>query len=126
VRSGFRNFLGALLCGVVLAAILMFVVHKPLKPGQWITALVLFLAVLAVGIYDMMRTKAAAAAGTVETLTGPVKVHRQGKSGFRLIVAGQNYPVPVHFWHIQNGAPYRVYVVSRARRIVAMEPEAGA
>jgi hypothetical protein len=123
VRSGVRNFLAALLCGVALAAILMFVVHKPLKPGQWITALILFLIVFAIGVNDMMRTRAAAAEGKVDTLSGPVKVQRQGKQGFRLIVAGQNYPVPVHFWHIQDGGNYRVYVVTRARRIVAMEPD---
>jgi hypothetical protein len=122
VRSGARNLLAALACGVILAAILAFVVHKPLKPGQWITALILFLIVLAVGLNDMMRTRGAAAEGKVDVLAGPVAVRSQGKAGWKLSVAGQTFPVPVHLWHIRNGAPYRVYVVRQARRIVAMEP----
>ena len=119
--SGTRNLIGALFGGVVLAAILAFVVNKPLKPAQWITALILFLALLAVGLHDFRKTRAAAGLG-VEEFRGPVGVESRGKDGFWLTVAGREFRMPVRPWHVQNGAGYRVYFSARANRVVAMEP----
>lgn len=121
-KSGLANLIGALFCGVLLALILAFVVHKPLKPAQWITALILFLAVLAVGVNDMLKTGAAAAKGTVERVDGPVAVQSRGKQGFWLNVAGRSFRMPVHFWKLKNGAPYAVYFTTAGNRIVGMEP----
>ena len=118
--SGTRNLLAALAAGVILAAILAFVADRPLKPAQYITAGLLFLAVLAVGIHDFRRTRAAGAAG-VERLSGPVRVFSQGREGWQLSVANRTFRVPVRPWHIQNDAVYHVYFSPAANRIVAME-----
>ena len=121
-KSGLANLFGALVCGVILALILAFVVHKPLKPAQWITALILFLAVLAVGINDLRKTGAAAAAGTVEKLAGPIQVQSRGKQGFWLRVSGRDFRMPVHPWKLKNGEPYVVYFTPLGNRVVGMEP----
>src|SRR5688572_28942205 len=74
VRSGLSNLLGAVAIGLGLAAILYFVVDKPLVPIQWIVASLLAGAVLIVGLLDFNRTRQAAADGRVERFTGPVHV----------------------------------------------------
>lgn len=122
-RSGWNNLLLTLVVGVILAAILAFVANKPLKPAQYITALILFGVTLAVGIFHFRKTHAAAAEGRVECLTGPVQVQSRGKQGFFLSVAGKSFKLPVRPWHVGNGAHYRVYIASRAELIVAMEPD---
>ena len=118
--SGTRNLLAALACGIILAAILGFVADRPLKPAQYITAGLLFLAVFAVGLHDFRRTRRAGAAG-VERLSGPVHVFSRGNQGWHLSVADRLFRVPVRPWHIQNGAPYHVYFSAGANRIVSME-----
>ncbi len=121
--SGTNNLLLSFVLGLILAALLMFVVHRPLKPAQPIVAGVIFLAGLAAGIYDFRRCRAAADAGTVETLAGPIQIRSRGKQGMHIQVQNRSFRLPIHFWHLQNGASYRVYVSPRANRIVAIEPE---
>ncbi len=105
---------------MILAAILAFVADRPLKPAQYITAGVLFLAVFAVGVHDFRRTRRAGAAG-VEILSGPVHVFSRGSQGWHLSVEERQFRVPVRPWHIENGAFYHVYFSPGANRIVAME-----
>jgi hypothetical protein len=121
-RSGLNNVGLALAAGAVLAAILFGVANKPLKPAQWITALVLFAAVLATGIAHYRRTHAAASVGIVERLSGIVQVISRGKSGFVLEVSGRTFRMPVRPWHIRSGAPYHVYVAPGVNIVVGMEP----
>jgi hypothetical protein len=122
-RSGWNNLLLTGVVGIILAAILAFVANKPLKPAQYITALVLFGATLAAGVYHFRKTHAAAAEGLVECLTGLAEVQSRGKSGFFLRIAGQSFKLPVRPWNVASGSAYRVYVAPRARLIVAMEPD---
>lgn len=124
-RSGWNNLLLTGVVGLILAAILAFVANKPLKPAQYITALVLFGATLAVGIDHFRKMNAAAADGRVDCLTGPVQVQSRGKQGFYLAVAGRSFKLPVRPWQVSSGANYRVYISTRAVQIVAMEPEGG-
>ena len=121
--SGRNNLLASFAIAFVLGAILIFVAHRPLKPVQPIVAGVIFLAGMAAGIYDFRRCRAAADAGIVETLTGPIQIRSRGKQGMHLRVQNRSFSLPIHFWHLQNGATYRVYVSPRANRIVAIEPE---
>jgi hypothetical protein len=123
VQSGLRNLLGAFLMGLALAAILYAVASKPLALIQWLLAAALAAAVLIVGYVDYRRTRLAAADRRVECLRGPVHVHRRGRTGWYLAIAGRSFKLPVHFWHVQNDAPYRVYVAPRAKRVVSLEPD---
>ena len=123
VRSGVRNLLGALLIGLVLAAILYAVASKPLAPIQWILAAALAIAVLVVGALDEHRTRLAASEARVECLTGAIRVHMRGRAGWYLLIDGQSFKLPVHIWDVKNDAPYRVYIAPKARRIVALEPD---
>jgi hypothetical protein len=122
LSSGNSNLTGAFLIGLLLAGILYGVANKPLVPVQWILAIILFLIVLIVGIRYFAQTRAAIAEGRVESLVGPVHVQSRGRAGWYLNVAGQSFQLPVHLWHIQQDAPYRVYFVPRTRTVVAMEP----
>ena len=122
IRSGNLNVVAALVLGAGLAAILFGVAKKPLVPVQWLLSSGLFLAALAVGIHYARQTRAAAAAGIVECLAGPVQVQLRGKQGWWLSVAGQSLKLPIRGWHVQSGASYRVYLVPRGRLIVAIEP----
>jgi len=123
VQSGLRNLLGAFLMGLALAAILYAVASKPLALIQWLLAAALAAAVLIVGYVDYRRTRLAAADRRVECLRGPFHVHRRGRTGWYLAIAGRSFRLPVHFWHVHNDAPYRVYVVPRAKRVVSLEPD---
>ncbi len=123
IRSGWNNVAAALVLGVGLAAILMFVADKPLKPVQWILASLFFIAVLITGLVYSRKVRAAAAAGVVTTLTGPVVTRMQKQAGWYLNVAGDTFKLPVRPWNVQSGQAYRVYVVPKARVVVAMEPE---
>lgn len=120
--SGTRNLAAALAVGVMLAAILAFVAKKPLVAAQVITVGVLFLAVFAIGVHDFWKTRTAARDGRVECLTGPIQVRSRGKAGWYLTVAGTSFRLPVHAWHLHDGATYRVYHAPRAGRVVALEP----
>jgi len=123
VHSGLRNLLGALLIGLALAGILYAVASKPLAPIQWLLAAALAAAVLIVGYVDYHRTRLAAADRRVECLRGAVRVHRRGRAGWYLAIAGRSFKLPVHFWHVQNDTSYRVYVAPRAKRVVSLEPD---
>ena len=124
LSSGTSNLAGAFLIGLLLAGILYGVVHKPLVPAQWITALILFVIVLIVGIRYFLQSRAAVAEGRVESLVGQVHVQSRGRAGWFLNVAGQSFQLPVRPWQIQGDAPYRVYFVPRTRTVVAIEPAA--
>ncbi len=121
-RSGINDVIAALVAGAVLAAILLFVANRPLKPAQWITASVLFGAALATALHHFRRT-AAAADGVVEVLAGPVSVQSRGRNGWFLVVGGRSFRLPVRPWLITSDARYREYVVPRVGLIVGMEPE---
>jgi hypothetical protein len=123
VRSGYLNlFMAAALAAAVLV-ILFAVAERPFKPVQVILAVGLVAALLTLGVVMLLRSSAAAAAGQVDCFAGPVFAHMQGRAGWYLTVADQSFKLPVQYWHVQNEAPYRVYVVPRAKRIVAMEPD---
>jgi len=123
VQSGVRNLLGSLLIGLALAAILYAVASKPLAPIQWILAVALAAAALTVGAIDYQRTRRAAADPRVECLRGPVRVQMRGRAGWYLVIAGRSFKLPVHFWDVKNDEPYRVYIASKAKRIVSLEPD---
>src|SRR5689334_1536293 len=74
VNSGLGNLVGAVAIALGLAAIMYFIVDKPLVPVQWILATLLAGAVLIVGLVDFNRTRQAASDGRVERFTGPVQV----------------------------------------------------
>jgi hypothetical protein len=121
-RSGVRNLLAAILGGAILAAILFFVANRPLVPAQYITAGLLFLALLAVGVFDLVRTRRAAAGGAVREIRGPIGVQSRGQQGWFLRVGSEEFRLPVRPWHLSPGAHYRVYFSPDARRVVGMEP----
>lgn len=123
IASGYWDLAAAVVIGLALMAILLFVAHKPLRPVQWILSSALFLAALLVGINYFRRVRAAVAEGRVECLTGAVQTQSRGKAGWYLNVAGQSFKLPVRPWHVKSGMAYRVYVAPRARVIVAMEPD---
>lgn len=122
VRSGYVNMVLAVLMSVGLGAIVLAVAARPLKPVQVILSAVLVVALLMVGGVYMVRSNQAAALGVVEIHSGPVHVVMQRRAGYYLTVGDESYKLPVQAWHVQSGASYHVYVVPRARRIVAMEP----
>ena len=122
-RSGLADIVGALALGLGLAAILLFIVHKPLKPAQWITSLVLFALLLAVGLNHSRKMARAIADGRVECLTGEVDVRSRGKNGFWLTVSGRSFRLPVRPWNVSSGERYRVYISILADQIVGMEPD---
>jgi len=121
VASGIRNLAGAVFGCVVLLAIMAFVVNRPLKPAQIIMAAILGGALMAVGAYDLIRTRKATAEG-IETFSGPVEIVSRGKQGWFLLMERGEFRMPVRPWNLQNGTPYHVYYSRRANRIVAMEP----
>jgi hypothetical protein len=123
IAGGYWDLGAALIIGVALMAILLFVAHRPLKPVQWILSGALFLAALLVGINYFRRVRAAVAEGRVECLTGAVETRSRGRSGWYLHVAGQSFKLPVRPWQVKSGRTYRVYVAPRAGVIVAMEPD---
>lgn len=121
-RSGYLNLLAAFVLAGALLAIMMLVAERPLKPVQIVLALVLVAALLITGSVYLIRSLQAADHGVVERHSGPVRVVRRGRAGFYLHLGDHSWRCPVRPWHLQNGAPYHVYVAPKARRIVAMEP----
>lgn len=121
LASGLRNLIGALFGVVVLALIMAFVVNRPLKPAQIITALVLGGALLAVGVYDLRRTRGALAEG-VQQLSSTVRLESRGQQGWWLVTDQREFRLPVRPWKLEPGAAYHIYYSPRANRIVAMEP----
>lgn len=89
-----------------------------MAPGGALAAVVLI-----VGYIDYRRTRQAAADRRVEYLRGSIRVHRRGRAGWYLAIAGRSFKLPVHFWQVHNDAPYRVYVAPRAKRVVSLEPD---
>lgn len=122
VRSGYVNMFLAVLMSAGLGAIVLAVAARPLEPVQIILSAVLVVALLAVGAVYMVRSNQAATQGVVEVHSGPVHVVLRRQAGYYLTVGQETCKLPVHAWHVQSGSPYYVYVVPRARRIVAMEP----
>jgi hypothetical protein len=123
VQSGVRNLLGSLVIVLALAVILYAVASKPLAPIQWILAAALAAGALIVGYAGYNRTRLAAKDHRVECLTGPARAQMHGRAGWYLLIAGQSFKLPVHFWHVKNDAPYRAYIAPRASRIVSLEPD---
>jgi hypothetical protein len=123
VRSGYLQLLMAAGLAVALLGIVFAVAERPVKPAQVILTLVLFGALLILGVVTCLRYSAAAAAGEVDREAGVVHVQMRGRAGWYLNVNEQSFKLPVQYWHIQNGAPYWVYWTPKAKRIVAMEPD---
>ena len=121
-RSGYNNVILAFVAGAVLFAIVAAVANKPIKPVQWITAGLLFAALLATGVYHFRRTHAAAVAGVVERISGVVQVISRGQSGVFLEVGGRSFRMPVRPWHVRSGTAYHVYVAPVVNQVVGMEP----
>jgi hypothetical protein len=122
LRSGWNNIVAALFGGLVLAAILIFVADRPLKPAQWITSLILFGALLATAIFYQKKVRAAVARGEVETFIGPVVV-QMIHGGYAIDTGMGVFKLPVRPWNVKSGEKYRVYVAQPSRVVVGMEPE---
>jgi len=122
-KSGTNNLLAAVAGSVALVAGVFAVAERPFKPVQVILAGVLVAALLAVGVVMLLRSRAAAEAGDVICLIGPVRVRVERRAGTFLYVDDRRLRLTVPMRHIQNGAPYRVYIAHKASRIVAMEPD---
>lgn len=123
VQSGRRNLFGGFVIALGLAAILFFIADKPLVPVQCLVAGALGAAGLAVGYVGYRRTRLAAADPRVETITGPARAHMRGRAGWYLTIGGRSFKLPIHYWHIHNDAPYRVYFAPKADRIISLEPD---
>ncbi len=123
VRSGIRDLFGAVLIGFVLSGILFFIAVKPLNLVQYGLTASLIAAALILGLVTFSRCRAAAVAGRVESLAGPIRVQMRGKAGWYIVVAGRTFKLPIQFWRAQDGASYRVYFAPGVDRVVAMEPE---
>jgi len=123
VKSGVSNLIGSFVIALAMAAILAFIVNKPLVPVQWLLGGGLAAAAVIVGFVDYNRTRIAAADGKVETLTGPIRVYSVRRAGWYLAVADRSFRPPFHAWQVKNGEPYHVYVAQKANRIVSLEPD---
>jgi hypothetical protein len=121
-RSAASSILIMLAVAAVFIALIIAVGTKPIAPWRWGLIAVVALAGVAVGVQRSRELRRALRDRTVESLTGPVTVRMQGRSGWWLAVAGQSFHLPVRFWHVGAGLPYRVYVAPAAKLIVAMEP----
>ena len=122
LRSGMWNVVGAVFGGLALGGIVLAVAHKPLKPVQWIISVLLAGALVVTGLIINARLRRSVADGSVERHTGSVSLVRRGKAGFFINVNGRSFRLPVQPRVVQNGAPYMVYVMPAAKRIIAMEP----
>lgn len=122
-RSGYWNLFGSVVIAGILLAILLFVAERPLKAIQVSLVVGLMVASLGLGVVMLLRSRAAAAAGDVEILVGPVRTYLRRQAGWYLTIGERTLKLPVQFWHIENGPSYRVYVAGKASRIVAMEPD---
>ncbi|MEE3718112.1 hypothetical protein V2H45_15335 [Tumidithrix elongata RA019] len=122
LHSGNWNVAAALFLGFLLCATIYGFAKKPLAPIQWILAIALFAALLAMAIWYFRRTRVAVAEGRVECLAGQVQVGSRGRQGAYLAVAGEVLPLPISLRNIRQGGVYRVYIVPYTRGIVGMEP----
>jgi hypothetical protein len=122
LRSGTWNVLGAAFGAAVLAAIVLATANKPLKPVQWIISGLLAGGLLLTGIVVNSKLRRSVAEGVVERHAGPVSITRRGKAGFFIAVNGTSFRLPVQPTALHNGAPYVLYVMPAAKRIIAMEP----
>ncbi|HEY1485798.1 MAG TPA: hypothetical protein VGF84_06825, partial [Micromonosporaceae bacterium] len=126
IRRGAVNAMLAMLGAVaVLILIVIFVGARPISGPRWALIVVVGLAGLAVGVYQSRRLRRALRDGTVECLVGPIRVTLRGRTGWWLSVADRSFHLPVRFWHVGPGLPYRVYVAPAAELVVAMEPDPG-
>jgi hypothetical protein len=121
-RRGYMNFVGAAIVCIGLGLILAFVAQKPLAPVQFILCGIFGGAMVALALYQFRKLQRAIELGAVERLTGPVRVWRQRKSGYRLRVEGRDLRLPITFWNITDGAPYHVYVTPQTDLLMAIEP----
>jgi len=121
-RGVWWNLAGVVLLQAGLIAIFLLVARRPFVWFQYalVGALVVALAVLGYAVIRGLRR--AIEAGVVRCCAGPVRVTSGGR-GWWLTVQGQRYRLPVAFWRVGRGRPYRVYVAPAAKLIVAMEPE---
>jgi hypothetical protein len=122
-RSIWANLAGTLVIVGGLLAILLFVAARPLVWYQYLLFGLFAIGGGAVGVYTVRGLRQAIRAGTVECLVGPIRVNLRGRNGWWLVVQGRDFRLPVQFWKVGNGSPYRVYVAPAAKRIVALEPE---
>ncbi len=123
VRSGYIQLLMAAGLAVVLLGIVLAVAERPFEPVQIIVTMVLFVALLVLGAVTCLRYSSAASTGVVGCEAGMVQTVMRGRAGWYLIVNGQSFSLPIRYWHVQNGAPYRVYFTPKAKRIVGLEPD---
>jgi hypothetical protein len=122
-RGVWKNVVFAAL---LLAALLTIVFLAAERPFVWVQYLVVGLMVLGLAALTFAICRGllrAAAAGVAECHSGPVKVVLAGRNGMFLWIGEDHWRLPVRFWHVATGAPYRVYVAPAARLIVAMEPD---
>jgi hypothetical protein len=122
LRSGTWNLIGAAFGAAVLALLVLAVANKPLKPVQWILSGLLAGGILLTGIVVNSKLRRSVSEGVVERHAGPVTINRQGKAGFFIAVNGVSFRLPVQPSALLNGAPYVLYVMPAAKRIIAMEP----
>jgi hypothetical protein len=120
-----RNALGTVLLAIALAlglaAIMIFAIDKPLYPIQWILCGLLFAVLAAVGSTTGWRARRARRNGTVECLTGPIRLTRNPRSGYHIHVAGRRFLSNTGGRIAISGHTYHVYVASPAKLIVAMD-----
>jgi hypothetical protein len=122
-RAVWWNLGAAALIVLGLLAIFGLVAERPYGWTQYLVVSLMVAAGIALGFFTARSLRRAVAAGVVECRTGPVSVTMRGRSGMWLAVDGRSYQLPVRFWHVGSGRPYRVYVAPAANRIVAMEPD---
>lgn len=120
-RSAVANACGALIIAGGIIAVLFTVAAKPLAWYQYLICGVIAVTGLLLGLVVIRGLLRAAAAGVVESAEGPVSLQLRGRNGWFLTVDGRSLRLPVSFWHVAAGHPYRVYVAPAAKRIVAME-----
>jgi hypothetical protein len=121
-RGVWKNIALAALLLVALLAIFLLVAERPFVFVQYLVVGLLVLGLAALTFAVCRGLLRAAAAGVVERHAGPVRVVLAGRNGMFLWIGEHHWRLPVRFWHVGNGASYRVYVAPAARLIVAMEP----
>ena len=123
LRSGGTvNLVLGIVLGAGVIALVLAVGTKPLKPVQYVLSTLAFVVCLFLGSFEFRRRRAAASAGVVECLTGPINVRMQGRAGWYLWVGGTSFKLPTQGWHLANGLAHHVYVAPKAKAIVGIEP----
>lgn len=101
-------------------------VAVPLAPRRPVVLFVmvglLLAALLAMEVAWVRWIVRALRANVVICLAGPVAVHA-GRGGAWLTVQGERNRLWTGYWHVGQGAEYRVYVAPAAKLIIAMEPD---